>query len=310
MASNKSLNFAIMYENSNKQVMNTDNAQNVHIVLASDENYRPGLEVTQNSIIANCKTPERLHFHIFGEKELAQIDTSGFSRWNSSMMPYFRLFLPNLMPDTDYVIYSDVDTIWQCDICELWNERDDHAIAWVRDFDSSYREGKDWFDKINAAFDAERYACSGVCLMNLRKMREQNMTENVLEIFRTHGIPLHPDQDVLNLLYNQDSKMLSSKWDCMGQWRDLPRPETRCVYHITGIGRHFHDAQPPRYPPQYQLWWNERHHEHTIAPRSKLLARLWPLHRIAIALLRGNLRERIIRQWFFARRLLAFAAEN
>lgn len=291
------------------------NKDAIHIVLASDANYLPGLEVTRATMIASCAHPERLEFHVFDEASLAACDVRDMPKWNTSHMPYLRLWLPQLLPTVDWVVYSDVDTIWNRDVGELWRgvvragETGEKSVYWVRDFASMRGESHEWIEKAaGGAFDWTRYACSGICVMNLRKMREMNFSQRVLELFSKHGVPKFPDQDVLNALFNSDSELLPSVWCAMGDPNNLPPAGEKCVYHLTGVGRHFHDAVPPVYPPQYQLWWRVRsekfelgvRNEGEIPFRSKVLAWTWPLHGLARAL-PLKIRERIVRQWFFAK---------
>jgi len=306
------------------------NDDKVHIVLASDANYMPGLEVTRTSILRSCFAPERLAWHVFDETALDGLDDLDvFDRYNTSKMPYLRLFLPELLPEVDYVVYSDVDTIWNRDVCELWDEtigkREDKrgceepSIYWVRDLLSMRHNAAGWIDRVSFgegnAFDWTRYACSGVCVMNLKKMREERMTERAVRLVREFGTPSYADQDVLNVLFNHDSVLLPSVWNAMGDCSNLPKAGERCVYHLTGVGRHFHDKTPPTYPPQYALWWrvyNAEKQRNGVARygaplflrfsvlKYRLLAALWPLHPLA-NLLPLRLRERIVRQWFFAK---------
>jgi len=239
----------------------------IHIVLASDANYWPGLEVTKATMIASCSDPARLEFHIFDEVSLEKCAVADMPKWNGSHMPYLRLWLPALLPEVDRVIYSDVDTIWNRDVCELWTKTglgsleglgvkpSKPPLSWVRDMQSMREEAKDWIEKVAEGegfeFDWTRYGCSGICVMNLKKMREMNFTQRVLDLYAKYGVPKFPDQDVLNVIFNRESEMLPSVWGTMGDWRQLPKPGEKCVYHLTGAGRHLHDQTPPTYPPQY-----------------------------------------------------------
>ena len=290
----------------------------IHVVFASDANYLPGLEVAKGTMIAACSDPARLEFHIFDEEALSGCAVQNMPKWNGSHMPYLRLWLPSLLPDLDYVVYSDVDTIWNRDVCELWDatvggDNADCALHWVRDMLSIRKESGEWIERVATdegfEFDWMRYGCSGVCVMNLKKMREMNFTQRVLDLYAKYGVPKFPDQDVLNVVFNQDCALLPSVWGVMGDWRQLPKPNEKCVYHLTGAGRHFNDREPPVYPPQYQLWWNVRMTMNSVKSgdvnqavggHTRMLAVTWPLHVLA-RILPLKLRERIVRQWFFAK---------
>jgi len=300
---------------------NAERMRKIHVVLASDANYRPGLEVTMSTMRSACAEPERLEFHVYDDEALAGCEVGGMPLWNGSHMPYLRLWLPQLLRDVDWVIYSDVDTIWNRDVAELWDsvvgeaERGNAAaIYWVRDMASMVRVAGEWIGRVAAGegidFDWTRYACSGICVLNLAKLREIGFTARVLELYAKYGVPPFPDQDVLNVLLNRDGELLPSVWGAMGDPGNLPPTDARCVYHLTGVGRHFHDRTPPTYPPQYQLWWRIRRNEWSAdgwswGGRNRVLAALWPWRRMT-RMLPLTWRERVVRQWFFAHVLISY----
>ena len=228
----------------------------VHIALVANERYRPGLECTKVSMVRACATPERLVFHEYGDKDMARfLDRVELRDFNGSKLPYLRLFLPELLPECDWVIYSDVDTLWFKDPCELWNERDDSvSICWVKDLDVCSMDFARWTSKKGIKVTQKgRYACSGVALVNLKKWRETNFTDRAVQFLKAYGCPPYPDQDLMNILLADDSKLISRDWDTM-----IPPYFRRpCVYHITGIGRCFSGAD--HYDgsvPQYIYWFN------------------------------------------------------
>ena len=232
----------------------------VHIALVANERYRPGLECTKVSMVRACATPERLVFHEYGDKDMARfLDRVELRDFNGSKLPYLRLFLPELLPECDWVIYSDVDTLWFKDPCELWNERDDSvSVCWVKDLDVCSMDFNRWIKSLqppvnNHQAPISNYACSGVALINLKKWRETNFTDRAVQFLKTYGCPPYPDQDLMNVLLADDSKLISRDWDTM-----IPPYFRRpCVYHITGIGRCFlgtnhYDGSVP----QYIFWFN------------------------------------------------------
>ena len=232
----------------------------VHIALVANDRYRPGLECTKASMLQACATPERLVFHEFGDKDMAPfLDRVELRDFNGSKLPYLRLFLPELLPECDWVIYSDVDTLWFKDPCELWNERDDSvSVCWVKDLDVCSMDFNRWIKSLqppvtNHQSPISNYACSGVALINLKKWRETNFTNRAVQFLKTYGCPPYPDQDLMNVLLADDAKLISADWDTM-----IPTYFRRpCVYHVTGIGRCF--LETDHYDgsvPQYIFWFN------------------------------------------------------
>ena len=246
----------------------------VHIALVANDRYRPGLLCTHDSMTKACRDPERLVFHEFGDADMARfLDRIQLKDYNGSKLPYLRLFLPELLPECDWVIYSDVDTLWFKDPCELWEERDDSvSVCWVKDFPTGGMDFARWTAKIGLKVKPSgAYACSGVSLINLKKWRETNFTERAIAFLRQYGCPPYADQDVMNVLFADDAKMLSADWDVM-----IPpyffRP---CVLHITGMGlRLFGSDSYGGKISQYVYWFNYyRRHVLKLPPMELGLAR-------------------------------------
>ena len=280
-----------------------DGADRIHVALAADANYRPGLETTRETIIRSCSRPERLEFHVFDESALAKLpEVEGLGDWNGSRMPNLRLWLAELLPTVDRIVYADVDTLWFRDIVELWDRPQTEPIAWVRDLRvTRERALSGWLGTVTGGgFDPSRYCCSGVCVMNLKWMRETDFVSEVRRLLSAPGRPEYPDQDVLNAIFNSRSEILPPEWDALGDCENLPRDWRHAVYHVTGAGRHFHAAKPPVYPPQHEFWWHVAHGTRDYSFRARLFARLWPLHWLA-RLLPMDIRFRLVRQLFFAR---------
>ncbi len=248
----------------------------IDVVLVANERYAPGLTATRESLVAACSALERLRFHVFGDADMEPLARRlPLSDYNGSKLPYLRLFLPELLPECDWVLYSDVDTLWFRDPIELWEERDDaKAICWVADFPVIRVEYDKWRRSKGVTIGATRhYACSGVALLNLRKWREMDLTARAMRFIRDYGCPPYADQDVLNALLADDARLLDPVWDMLAPGMRL----SPCVYHVTGIGRHFGKARYDGPIPQYAWWFawrGEASDRQAVARRFRRLARL------------------------------------
>ena len=224
----------------------------VHVVMAADGPYLNGLEVAKASMIESCSDPERLEFHIFRAGDvLCDRLRSEFGTYRGSPMAFLRLYLGELLPDVDWVVYSDVDTLWHRDVCELWTLRDDaKTVQWVK---SKPFEFVDWCRERKVPLDGfvpERYGCSGVCLMNLKCWRESHALQRCMDFAKRYGIPKYADQDIMNAVLPLECGMLPEHWDVQ-----IPSPENTpdCVLHLTGVGQYF--ATPYRGKiAQYRYW--------------------------------------------------------
>ena len=227
--------------------------EKVHVVMAADEAYRKGLEVAKSSMISSCSAPERLEFHLFDDDpELMDRIRREFGTYKGSPMAFLRLYLGELLLDVDWVVYSDVDTLWYRDVLELWSLRDEtKTIQWVKDISSTREEATCWQRSVNSHFDKELYGCSGVMLFNLKRFRKEQGLEKAIEFTSKHGLFKYVDQDILNALYNGKCGFLPECWNVL-----IPSPENvsgGCVMHLVGVGRCFNAEYSGRIC-QYHYW--------------------------------------------------------
>lgn len=228
----------------------------IHIVLAADEKYRPGLEATKTSIVRSCRCPERLKFHEFRETpELAARIRREFGQYKGSPMAFLRLYLAELLPDVDQLIYSDVDTLWGRDVAELADVKiGDAVIGWVKDLPGTAVEFREWCRKKGLSLKGwmdRLYSCTGVCVIDLKKWRERKVLERCQEFVAKHGVPKYADQDILNYVLKDEAVQLPRCWDVL-----IPSPVNThggCVLHLTGVGRCFQCKYEGKVL-QYRYW--------------------------------------------------------
>lgn len=227
----------------------------VHVVMAADGAYMKGLEVAKASMEESCSDPSRLEFHIFGEDSaLANRIRRDFGTYKGSPMAFLRLYLGELLPDVEWVVYSDVDTLWRRDVLELAGLFDgSKTIQWVKDLPGTVVEFNDWCGRHGVATRheiSETYACSGICIMNLKRWRERDVLGRCKSFVEEHGCPKYADQDILNAILVDEAGLLPGWWDVL-----VPSPDNTpcCVLHLTGVGRCFSRPYAGRVV-QYQYW--------------------------------------------------------
>ena len=203
--------------------------ENIVIALAADQNYFDGLLVTAGSIARNASRFAHILWVIldggvknedidFLERTIRKVhDKSLFRRvdfsdsalkrairYKGSVMPYARLFLPQVLPEHEFVIYCDVDFLWKADVAELWKLRNrDFVLQSTLDECISvngWRTEDEWAKQNGFSLDRSKYFCSGLCLFNLRKIRERHLDERFFEMLHKYpDVPL-VDQTIMNLV--------------------------------------------------------------------------------------------------------------
>lgn len=119
-----------------------------------------------------------------------------------------RLYFPKLL-SCDKIIYLDVDTFVRKPLDELWElDMTNYYIAGVQDF-GWYNFG--WCNEPTLR-GIKCYINAGVLVMNLKKMREDNLM-NKFFLFLTSLNLSFPDQHVLNLTCNDKIYYLDTRYN-------------------------------------------------------------------------------------------------
>ena len=151
----------------------------------------------------------------------ALVDLSRVRRWRSlygSHMPYGRLFLPELMPHHDEVLYLDVDVIVEMDIRDILSAGDaDCAVSAMKAWDFTHSHDAELAQEAGIAGD-EPYFHSGLLVMHLERWRREGLLAGCLEFGDRYGHRLRShDQTILNVV-------------CHGRIATLPHELTTLFY--------------------------------------------------------------------------------
>ena len=122
---------------------------------------------------------------------------------------YYRLFLAELIPQIDRLLYLDGDTIILNDLSPLYQtDLGDKIIGMA--YDSNSNEVKYAF----GLKDDEPYYNAGIILYDLKKYREKLDMDKTVEAIRTICVgSILPDQDLLNLQFKKQIKTLDPRYN-------------------------------------------------------------------------------------------------
>lgn len=210
----------------------------MHIVFCLDNNYIPHCATVMASIV-NHNREEEIIFHILTDHiseekvyrlenwtkqfknkylEIHTIDVKKFKDFplgNAyiNLTTYFRLLIPELIKDTDKVLYLDCDVIVNSQLSDLWSTNiNDYAVAGVRDrINDSIR----LYNRLG--YDMKYgYINAGVLLINLKKWREENIFVKALELaMKNPSILKNHDQDIINMIFFDSKKILDFKYNLL-----------------------------------------------------------------------------------------------
>lgn len=125
---------------------------------------------------------------------------------------YYRLLIPELIPEYDKVIYSDVDIIFRMDLSDLYNLNiDSYYLAATRDLGLNFDEdGKKYIASVDGLVQGE-YLQSGFIVLNSKKMREDHLVFYFRKLAQKKL--KYQDQDILNLSCKGHVLFLSLKYN-------------------------------------------------------------------------------------------------
>lgn len=221
--------FVLAWKNnrSNPNVLNTQNDQSNEICVAysTDENYLYPTLVSMTSLMQNCNADTFCKFTVLVSPDLSEesqdkiksvekhypncnvnvismigrFEDSEVMFWSKAM--YYRLNLPEILENEKKCIYLDGDTIVRKDLLAMFNlDMTNYYIAGIRDF-NCYINSSSNHHKLLGIPNLNSYVCSGVLIMNLEKMRNDNLNQifhKIIEENDKKKILKFPDQDTLN----------------------------------------------------------------------------------------------------------------
>lgn len=232
----------------------------IPIFLASDDNYAPFAATMMFSVLEN--TQAVIDFYIldggiseinrafirkalerFSHKTLTYFDMSayGLERFpdvkHYSLNTFSRYFISSLQPDLGKVLYLDVDIIVKGDIVGLYAQdlEGKPVGAVLEDFyEGNYTRLK---QDIYPAYDGgDCYFNAGVMLMDVQKLIAGGYEEKMVSLTVELSDKLNcPDQDVFNILFSHNFKVLDYKYNFMPELAGMLRkkhPETQSLEPI------------------------------------------------------------------------------
>lgn len=202
----------------------------INLCFVTDDSYAMPTCITISSILKSKKESTICHIYIlcknvskYKKDKFNQLntdtfiienidvqETEDFSKYKIEGIPatptsIYKFFIPDILKEVKKVLYLDGDIIVQKDLEELYNANiGTHYIGAIKD-----TNGLDHrvFTKRNY-----QYFNSGVMLMNLEKMREDKLSQKLLE-YRKNGYNKLMDQDTFNYILKNSVSLLPFKYN-------------------------------------------------------------------------------------------------
>ena len=190
------------------------------------------------------------YYEIFGALNL-----QAKNNWSISM--YYRIFIPLIMRQYERVLYCDSDICFNHDISDLFDyDFEEKQIMAVKDHIDAVLylkvERLRYMEKILCLQKPDEYFNSGLLMFNIKNIEESDYRQRVLQAFSIAELQ-YPDQDILNVIFENRVKYLSSQWNYL--YGD-------CAYNPS-----FENIVPPKYKEDFIKGKNHPYIIHFTSPR-------------------------------------------
>lgn len=136
------------------------------------------------------------------------------SNLHVSTAAIFKFEFPQIFSQYDKILYLDGDILVLDDVSELYNtDINDKYAAVVKDYKvTTYKTPH--LERLHIEKKHKYYWNSGMMLLNLKKMREDNITEKLFD-YRKNGINFFMDQDAFNVVFEENVIYLPLKYNML-----------------------------------------------------------------------------------------------
>lgn len=251
-------------------------SEKIPIFLSSDNNYAPLIATTIMSICKNTQSfceffildggiSDEYRQLLFNMKKqydnfninFINIDTQKYfqnfiATDYISVATYYRFIISELISEICKALYLDVDIIVNGDIKKLFNENlDEYIIGAIPD-----NGNRNYVDKLKSSLSMSVesiYFNAGILLIDFSKWKNNHVTDQLFQIEKKYrGKLICNDQDVLNLYFENNYKILDKKYNSNIYYDNC------IIRHYYGCTKpwHFHPDVCIKELEEYQLFWN------------------------------------------------------
>ncbi|WIH89895.1 glycosyltransferase family 8 protein [Brachyspira pilosicoli] len=257
--------------------------QEYNICLCADNNVVEYMSALIVSILRNSSQDEEFIFHIitsciseenknyinelkniknFQLKYYNPIHREKFEKWYSEKTPqkwpvevFFKLDIPFILKDLDKVLYLDCDMIAVNNFKELFDiNMDNYTVAAAKDkLISNSHLKKIKLNKSNGYFN------SGLLLINIKNFNtlfpNDTFLEKIDKYLNNIKIVEYPEQDIINIIFNNKIKPIDSKYNCVSAIvkKDKEVQDT-IIAHYTLLKPLYKNAYPQKNKLYYAFW--------------------------------------------------------
>ncbi|GHT45416.1 hypothetical protein FACS189454_04850 [Planctomycetales bacterium] len=196
------------------------------IMTDREDEAEQGLVLALREQYKNCN----IRFIVMDNSRFENLPVTGHLTYHT----YYNLVIPELVPELEKAIYLDSDIICTASLRELWEtELGGHYIAGAENF-AFLNTMKEYPATIGLSPE-HIYINSGVLVMNLKKIREDNKVKELFENqARLACTGKYAEQDTINYTFSGKIQYLPKQFNYHG-WReakDIEKPDRLLVPNV------------------------------------------------------------------------------
>ncbi len=243
-----------------------DSKKYIPVCFSTDNNFVQHCIVTMTSLLHNADRQDNLKLYILDggiseenkkrilnlkkikdcEMQFIKINNSDYqnfylSKSRYTIVSYYRINIPSLLPNEKKVIYLDCDVIVKRSVWELYSTNISQFHVAATKTQTSEK------NKMRLGMPQNStYYCSGVMLMNLEKWRKDKISERLLD--HIHHAPPEKlkniDQDAVNAVLFNSIKTIPQNWNAERRTDLAPTPEYKKILANPYIIHYISDDKP------------------------------------------------------------------
>ena len=214
--------------------------QKIPICFATDDNYVPFLTVALASLLDNSSKENFYKIYVLTShlseenmnsilkqatenseikfvqlsKELDKVQDMFHLRDYYSKETYYRIFIPNLFPEYEKVLYLDCDITVVGDVSELYNTQIHgyYVGAVQEEVMQTFEVFGNYVEKADG-INRKNYFNAGILLINCRRWRNKLIAERFVDLLNRYKFRVVQDEDYLNVLCKDNIKWLPLGWN-------------------------------------------------------------------------------------------------
>jgi len=214
--------------------------QEIPVCFATDDNYVPFLAVAITSLLDNAskdnfyrifvltthlkqenidsilkhKTENSSIEFISLAKELDKVQNMFHLRDYYSKETYYRIFIPNLFPQYNKVLYLDCDITVLADVSELYNTsiHGYYVAAATEEVMQTFEVFGNYVEQADG-INRKDYFNAGILLINCRRWRNNLIAERFVDLLNRYKFRVVQDEDYLNVLCKSNVKRIHLGWN-------------------------------------------------------------------------------------------------